>query len=69
MGPPSVVVRSPSLFQLRPHFVLGERIGIGEIGADQILTNHLHANEKPPPQTGVRVMSADIDGGAPTATM
>ncbi|WP_271612652.1 hypothetical protein [Bradyrhizobium sp. CCBAU 21362] len=31
--------RRPFLFQLRPHFVLEERIGIEEIGAEQLLTS------------------------------
>lgn len=35
----------PALFQLRFHFVLAERIGIAEIGAEQVLTNRSHANE------------------------
>jgi hypothetical protein len=34
------------LFQLRPSFVPGERIGIDEMGAEQILTNRLRANER-----------------------
>jgi hypothetical protein len=34
------------LFQLRLRFVPGERIGIAEIDATQVLTNHLHANER-----------------------
>jgi hypothetical protein len=35
-------VRRPALFQLRLHFVLKERIGIDEIGAEQLLTIGSH---------------------------
>ncbi|WP_210168179.1 hypothetical protein [Bradyrhizobium sp. LTSP849] len=37
-----LAVRRPALFQLRLHFVLKERIGIDEIGAEQLLTIGLH---------------------------
>jgi hypothetical protein len=46
------------LFQLRVHFVLEERIGIGEIGPEQVLTNHLHANERQTPRAGDPAVSS-----------
>lgn len=41
-----VVIRRPALFQLRLPFVLGERIGIAEIGTKQALIYRSHANDR-----------------------
>ncbi|MET4328305.1 hypothetical protein ABIB80_004134 [Bradyrhizobium sp. i1.15.2] len=58
-----LAIRHPALFQLRPPFVLEERIGIAEIDAKQILTFRLHTNERSRQRSRTHIASWDFDRG------
>lgn len=63
-----VVIRRPALFQLRLPFVLGERIGIAEIGTKQALIYRSHANDRSRQRSRAHIPSSDFDRGGTGGT-
>jgi hypothetical protein len=62
-----VAIRRPALFQLHLPFVLEERIGIAEIGAKQVLTLRLYANDRRQ-RSRAHIASSDFDRGGTCGT-